>query len=69
MTAPCKVNGIDCQKRYPGCHSKCKEYITFDKENQKRRAERLERIIAANPSPNKISRMRRYEVQRMRGNY
>lgn len=24
-TAPCK----DCSERYPGCHSKCKEYKAF----------------------------------------
>ena len=65
MTAPCK----DCKDRAPGCHSKCEKYIAFDKENQKRRAERLERKLAADPSPNKISRARRYEIQRMRGNY
>lgn len=65
MTAPCK----DCKDRTPGCHTKCEKYIAFDKENQKRRAERLERTHAADPSPNKISRARRYAVQRMRGNY
>lgn len=65
MTAPCK----DCKDRTSGCHSKCEKYIAFDKENQKRRAERLEHKLVADPSPNKISRVRRYAVQRMRGNY
>ena len=65
MIAPCK----DCKDRNPGCHSKCEKYIAFDKENQKRRAERLESLHASDPSPNKRSRTRHYEVQKMRGNY
>lgn len=65
MTSPCK----DCKDRTLGCHSKCEKYIAFDKENQKRRAERLERRNAADPSPNKKARSRHYEVQKMRGNY
>lgn len=30
MKAPCK----DCEKRYPGCHSKCEEYQAFHKANE-----------------------------------
>lgn len=30
MKAPCK----DCERRHPGCHSKCEEYQTFRKANE-----------------------------------
>lgn len=37
LQAPCK----DCEKRYMGCHSKCAEYIEYDKHQQKIRDERV----------------------------
>ena len=27
-SAPCK----DCERRYPGCHSECQDYIEFSRE-------------------------------------
>lgn len=29
---PCKVNGVDCDKRFPNCHSTCKKYAEFKKK-------------------------------------
>ena len=63
MTAPCK----DCKDRTPECHSKCEKYIAFDKENQKRRHERV--MNSTDFSPNKRARVRHYEIQKMRGGF
>ncbi len=37
MKVPC----LDCIRREAGCHSKCKEYSTFLKINEKVKAERI----------------------------
>ncbi len=41
---PCKKGGIDCPKRYLGCHSECKEYQEWSEEraemNKRRKADR-----------------------------
>lgn len=66
---PCKINGIDCPKRHPGCHSGCPDYAEFDAEKQKERAQRMQERISSDPSPSKRSRSRHYEVQKMRGGY
>ena len=63
MNAPCK----DCKERTLGCHSKWEKYIAFDRENQKRREERVVNSSAAKYSPNKRTRVRHYEINKMRG--
>lgn len=29
IQSPCKVNGVDCEKRCVGCHSTCKAYKEY----------------------------------------
>lgn len=41
--APC----MNCEKRKVGCHSKCKEYAEYDRQNRKKRAERMMETVAS----------------------
>lgn len=34
---------LDCQQRQVGCHSACRAYLTFSRQNQERREEGLRR--------------------------
>lgn len=36
---PCKKSGVDCNKRQPGCHSKCPEYKAFVLAREHERAQ------------------------------
>lgn len=42
---PCKVNGIDCPRRYIGCRAECEEYHKWlaihDEEKEKQRRNKL----------------------------
>lgn len=61
MNAPCK----DCEKRANGCHSRCEKYIAYTKEREKIRESRQNRRF--DYSPNKIARVRKNEINKMRG--
>lgn len=63
MKAPCK----DCPNRHPNCHSECEDYIAYDKDNKRKCAERAERSLSRDKSPNRIARERRYKLWEMRG--
>ncbi len=43
LESPCKKNGVDCPKRKVtldfNCHSNCKEFKKYEKENEKKRKE------------------------------
>lgn len=40
-----------CQKRFPGCHGKCKDYKIFHEGREKVRQKRLQEMITI-PKPN-----------------
>lgn len=63
MNAPCK----DCPDRHPGCHSTCKAYIQFDRENAKLREQRIKHIADNDNSPNRKQRERNYKLWELRG--
>lgn len=31
---PCKKNGVNCPNRYSNCHSTCREYLCFVRDNK-----------------------------------
>lgn len=42
---PCRVKGVDCAKRHPGCHSSCPDYKKYKEELEVlRKKHRWERI-------------------------
>ena len=41
LEAPCR----NCNKRHIGCHSECKAYIDYNKDNEAIRAKKLKRIM------------------------
>lgn len=48
MQVPCYVNGKDCEKRHPNCHSECPDYQAFWKAKREENARQLrESEIAA----------------------
>lgn len=45
--APCMKDGIDCDKRYVGCHAHCEAYQSFRAEMDKVNAERQRQNFGA----------------------
>lgn len=63
MNAPCK----DCTERAAGCHSTCEKYIAYDKERQEIRGKKAITTLLNDYGPNKKSRVRKYERNKMKG--
>lgn len=63
MKAPCK----DCTERANGCHSRCEEYIAYTQELKKERKNKEMQHILNDYSPNKKARVRKNEINKMRG--
>lgn len=55
MTSPCR----NCEKREPGCHSVCPEYLKFSEDSARRRAERVAAISARAAELEMIQRRKR----------
>lgn len=58
--APCH----NCEKRYPGCHSKCEAYKEYDAKNE---AVRKERELVALSAPNLNAKMKRFYKDKSKG--
>lgn len=63
MNAPCK----DCTERASGCHSHCEKYIEFAQEKEKERENRKTERIIKDYSPNTKARVRKNELNKMKG--
>lgn len=61
MKAPCK----DCTERANGCHSHCEEYIAYCKEREEIRENKQKARF--DYSPNKKARVRKNELNKLRG--
>lgn len=48
-----------CEKRYPGCHSKCKDYINEKKQNTRNESVMLGRIATKDYFIDKQRRLRK----------
>lgn len=65
MNAPCK----DCAERSPGCHSVCDRYMLYDTFNKARREHHISEMRTSDPSPGKAARLRKSEINKMRGRH
>lgn len=42
---PCKVDGVDCPKRYPGCSDHCEDFLKFRAAREEYNAHRHQTVV------------------------